>query len=72
MLLLTCVVVLSRTWEKRDVYKIFWRGDLREGDHLEDTGVDARIILKWDLKKIGNWTRIGLIWFTIGTGGGLL
>jgi len=25
--------------------------DMTEGDHLEDVGVDRRVILKWILKK---------------------
>jgi hypothetical protein len=29
----------------------YWLGDLREGDHLEDPGVDVRIILKQIFKK---------------------
>jgi hypothetical protein len=38
---------------EREVHTGFWWGDLREGDHLGDQGVDGRIILrrifgKWD------------------------
>jgi len=29
----------------------FWRGNLQERNHLEDPGVDGRIILRWILKK---------------------
>jgi len=55
--------------ERRGVYR--W-GNLRERDHLEDTGVDEKIIFEWIFRKwdVGVWT--GLIWLTIGTGGGLL
>ena len=29
----------------------FWWGNLRAGDHLEDPGIDGRIVLKWILQK---------------------
>ena len=33
--------------ERRGAYRVLV-GILREGDHLIDTGVDGRIILKWN------------------------
>ena len=58
--------------EERCVYAGFWWGNLRERDHLGDTGIDGRIILrqifrKWDGEP---WTE--LIGLRIGTGGGHL
>ena len=32
-------------------YTRFWRGNMREGGHLEDPAVDERIILKWIFEK---------------------
>jgi len=50
----------------------FWWRNLRERDHLEDPGIDERIILRWIFSKwdVGAWT--GSIWLRIRTGGGHL
>jgi hypothetical protein len=34
------------------VYRIWW-GNLMERDHLEDRGIDGRIIFKMHLKEVG-------------------
>jgi len=33
-------------WRRKEVHTEFWWENLGEGDHLEDPGVDWRIILK--------------------------
>jgi len=55
-----------------EVYTGFWRGNLRERDHLEEPGVDGRIILRWIFWKwdVGVWT--GSNWLRIEKGGGHL
>ena len=55
--------------KRRGVYRVLV-GNLREGDHLGDPGVDGRIIWifrKWD---VGVWT--GSSWLRIWTGDGRL
>jgi hypothetical protein len=47
------------------------RQDLIERDHLENIGIDRRIILKLKFKKVDREAWTGLIWLRIGTGGGL-
>jgi hypothetical protein len=36
---------------KEEVHKGFWWGNLKESDHMEDSGVDGRIILRWIFGK---------------------
>jgi hypothetical protein len=47
------------------VYAWFWWGNARESDHLEDPGIDGKIILRWIFR---NWEGGGLDWFDLAQG----
>jgi hypothetical protein len=60
---------MQHVWGRGEVYTGVWWGNLSERDHLEDLGIDGRLILKWIFRMwdVGAWT--GLICLWIGTGG---
>ena len=53
------------------MYTGFWWENITERDHLEDPGVDGRI-MRWIFRKCVGEAWTGLIWLRIGTGGGHL
>jgi len=60
---------MQHVWVRGVGYTGFWWGNLRDRDHLQDPGIDGRIILRWVFRKwdVGVWTgllllRIGLFW----------
>jgi len=52
---------MQRVWGRGEVYTGFWWGNLRKRAHLEDPGVDGRIILRWIFR---NWDR-GIDWIEL-------
>jgi len=42
---------MQRVWGKGGAYTGFWWGNVNKRDHLEDPGVDERIILRWIFRK---------------------
>jgi len=42
---------MQHTWEGCEMHTTFWSEDLKRRDHLDDLGVDGKIILEWILGK---------------------
>jgi len=45
---------------RRGAYTVFWLGNMHERDHLEDVGIDGRIILKWIFRRRKLWRCVSL------------
>jgi hypothetical protein len=57
------------TWERGEKFTRFWWESPKEGDHLEDGGINGRIGLEWIFGRLaggGLWS--GFTWLRIGTG----
>jgi hypothetical protein len=60
---------IARMGEMRGPYRVLVRKPEGKG-HLEETGIDGRIILSWFFTKWNTGTRTGFIWPKIRTGVG--
>jgi hypothetical protein len=53
------------------MHTVFWLVNLNGRYHLEDLGVDGKVIVEWILGKQRGRMWTGCIWLRIGTSGGL-
>jgi hypothetical protein len=54
---------MLQVWGIGEVHAGFLWENTRKGDHLEESGIDGTIILKWIFKKWNGEAWTGLIWF---------
>jgi hypothetical protein len=47
------MIYVEHVWGRVEVYTGCWWGNLRDGDRLEDPGIDRRIYMKRDLQEVG-------------------
>jgi hypothetical protein len=63
---------MLHAWGRGEAYILFWWKNLRERDHLEDPGIEGRIIQRWMFRKWDVGARTESSWLGIVTGGGHL
>jgi hypothetical protein len=69
---LACVRACGKHGRGEKSVQVFWRESPREGDHLEDQGVDEKMGSEWILGRLAWGVWIGCNWLRTETGGGLL
>jgi len=52
---------MYQVWRRGEAYVGLWWGNMRERDHLEDTGIDGSIISRWIFRKWGE----GMEWIDL-------
>jgi hypothetical protein len=57
---------MCHVWGRGEVLTEFWWGNLKARGHLEDLGIDARVKLKWKLKKCDEGENCHRIWTMAG------
>jgi hypothetical protein len=59
-------------WGRGEVFIGFWLGGPKVRDQWEELGIGVRIILRWNLRRLGSMGRTVFGWLRIESGGGLL
>ena len=59
-----------QVWWRKQLHRGCWCVGVKEGDSLEDLGVDGRMIRKWILNKYDG--RVECVWLWVSTTGLLL
>ena len=60
---------MCHIWGRKEAHTRLWWGNLRERDHIENLGIDGRIMLKWILKESVGRAWSGFFWLRLGTWG---
>jgi hypothetical protein len=63
---------MGKAWWRLKIHTKFMFERLKGRDHLEEAGIDRRMILTWALNKQNGRMWTGFIWLRIWTNGRLL